>query len=266
MRFELPLPVISKVGKFTACELQLLKGGPLADVVKIMNTKGVAHSMIEFIKGAATNFETENGEIFQDKNQFESIARVMPVRSAEALCIKVLSLMNPDDCVQGIYICKSCKKKVKVSKANGNSINYSDLKIEKKDNEPLTFSIMEPVEIKGESGDIKASMHSITLCRPTMNNYITGQTRFPPSDSVRQEYAMLADAITSIDGQLKELTWLRQWGVKLFERMGYKDLEKILEEIKTGGIQRQIEIYCPECGETFNGDIDPSSFFVSGLR
>lgn len=265
MRFELPLPVISKVGTFTACELRKPPGGVVADVSKMTKTKGAAHSMIEFMKGVFVNLEKENGDLYAEKSNFEVIARAMPLRSSEALCIKVLSMMNPDDCVQGVYVCPGCKENVKISKENGNSKKYVDLQIEHRINEPLTFALQEPIEIKGESGDVKASAHSISLFRPTMNNFITGQNRFPSTDQARQDYAMLVDAITLIDGQPKELTWLRQWGVKLFERMGYDDLKMLLEEAKTGGIERTIKVNCHACGEIFDGDIDPASFFVSGL-
>jgi len=267
MYFELPLPVISKDGTiYTACELKKPIGGTLADVRKVMATKTVAHGMIEYMKGVIVHFESESGEILNNKTQFEILCRQMPVKTAEALAIKAMAMINSTDSVRGMYDCPGCKNQIKISKENGNSILYTDLTIEKIKNESIEYTFNSPISIIGESGDIKASMQSITFKPVTMNNYITGITRYPNTDETRQEYSMFIDAIQLVDGKEPEISWLRQWGMMLFERIEYDDLEAIYDFHGKGGIQKTINIYCSKCGENFEGNIDPKDFFVSGLQ
>lgn len=274
MYFELPLPVISKdLIIYTACELRKPTGGTLADVKKVMATQSVAHGMIEFMKGVivrAENSSTDQGvargECVTEKVKLEHLCRRMPVKTAEAIVIKAMAMINTTDYVRGIYDCPGCGNQIKVSKDNNNSIKYIDLIIDQSKNEPFEYSFTSPIIIEGESGDIKAQVSSMTFNPVTMNNYITGITRYPNKDIVRQEYSMFIDSIIAVDGKEPDIKWLRQWGMMIFERMDYDDLKVIYDFAEKGGIQKTIEIYCPECGETFQGDIDPRNFFVSGLR
>lgn len=266
MYFKLPIPAISGSKIYTACELRKPTGGTLADTKKAQNSRGVIYAMLEFMKGVIIHFEDGTGEIVKDKSKFEIICRHMPYKSAMALVIKAMAEINSTDYVRGVYTCIECQTDITVSKRNGNSIRYLDLEIEYTDNKPLQKFLQAPIQITGESGDIKAEMSSVVIGIPTINNYISGISRFNNDDNVRQEYAMMVDAIQEVDGTKPDIKWLRTWGMKIFERMDYDDLQSIYEELSRGGIQKTIKVQCPKCGELFYGDIDTSNFFASGLR
>lgn len=263
MIIELAIPQTINNKKYTHVEIQKPKGNVVANTVETIDNKNVWYGILTFVNGCIVQFIDEQNEFC---NATEAICKNLYWINIQVIMVKIMAIMKPDSYVKGIYECPLCGKDITIRKENDNSIKYSELAITKGTENIQIFELIEKIEIKNkETNETIISVDSISLKVATLNDLIIVANKNYGSRQIRNEYAILAQTITAVNNEPVDNKWINIWGVTIFEKMGYDDLEKISEIKNNGGIQKELQLNC-NCGEQFNIDIDTDDFFLSGLR
>jgi hypothetical protein len=258
------VPVYHNGKIYTHGELIKPRGGVLADAEKAPNEMT---GIVRLVSGCLKSVTSPDGEIITDKTQIEGIVRHMPFQSAEYLA-KLVFVRRSDGSIEQIVHCPRCNDKyiyefISDEEGMDNRIKFDDLQAieyEKNEKPSITIELEEPVEIKTKKGDILFNIENLTLDFPNMNNGISGSMKYP-NDNVRAQYMMYVSALTHINLEEIDHKFRSTWGMFLFDRMSLDDIEKIAEELKQYGLQKNLERTCSKCDKTFKFVVETNRFF-----
>jgi hypothetical protein len=264
---RLAVPVKWKEIEITECEIQRPNSGALALTTKAKNEQTIVHAMIEYVTGGVEKYIDSSGKEYKEKSDIRSITQSLSLQTTEHLTMRIMAQIYPGEYIQGLYECPfpGCDTKIKISEKNENSLSYDDLEVEYTENNNIDFLLMEPVFLfNSKTGESIIGGQSLNLKIPTLKDYISGVQKYPGNTRL-QCYDVIINCIETIDRNPVDKKIIKSWGMSWMKKVDGEDAEKIVNLFEQGGIKKIINLTCPKCMEEFEGNIDISSFFASGL-
>jgi len=262
------LPIAFEFGGrvFTEMDFGKPTGGVLADTKKAADTGDYYTALAAFVGGSVKAFFTDDGEEENDRAQLRILTKEMPFADVEWASIRILLLAGNDDLVEGMYKCPRCGAQMVCEGEMADKI--TDLPVIFLEGvQKIEYELLHLVEIRDKSGEqVLASCQELVMHYPTIRDCIKAFQRTGISDTTRLQYAVLSEAIETVDGVKVAPEWKRMWGGQLFEKMDFDDVSAISKKTQAAGQQSMIEKSCSRCGRTFKVEADTTSFFASGLR
>lgn len=276
MQVSLPIPIFRDGNFYEKVSIIKPKMGVLADTRKVADGGDFYSAMSTFLSGCIESIEKSDGTIIQDRVSIKSLVRNIPYRSAELLSIKIITEVDKDDGIEGIYICPMCGNKVYAQIIENNG----EVEIDTRDfikNLPVismldfvpTFSheFSSPVEVKDSAGEIIESVVAIEMFYPTIAHCISAFAKYGLSDEVRFQLGVYVEAIKKVNGHEIDARWKNMIGIMLFENIDdTSEIKKITNEVNRYGMTRSVKKICNKCGKTWMQNVSTSNFFVSSLR
>lgn len=260
MRVPLPFEVDGVVVRDV--EFTRPRGGVIADVQKQASQGDVYSAMALFIAGSLTEV-TGDGGITAPMKQ---VAKAMPWQTANWAAVQILLQLGVGDEIDQLWTCPRCGHRFGTDPDD--PVTISNLEIAYADEaERVGAELSYPVEFKDtRSGEVVQAVNSLTLRHATLEDCSKARKSVGQSDPMRLQYAIYANAIEEVNGESVSKKWRAEWGAQTFERMDIADLQDIGGERDKYGYQQTVMVRCPSCDKRFEGIVNLSSFFASGLR
>lgn len=265
MRLAIPAKWENK--EITECEIKRPDSGTLALTSKAVNEQTIIHAMIEYLSGGVEKYIDSSGNEYQEKKDIKSISQSLPLPTGEQLTMQIMAIIHPNEYIRGLYECpvSGCDTTIKVSPQNDNSKSYDELDIQYADNKSINYTLIEPVYMENKkTGEAIFGGQNLVISIPTLKNYLKAIISYPRNHNL-QCYDVIINCIESIDGQEVDANILKSWGMIWIKKVDGEDTKEIVNQSEPGGIQKKIDLTCSRCAEEFEGPIDISSFFASGL-
>lgn len=273
---KLPIPAFHGETFYDSCEITKPTPGILADVSKIAETDPFSATH-RLLTGCVTSVRSEDGVDVTERGPLSALLRQLPYRSAEYVSISIMTLLDPDDGIEGVYRCPRCGRSQKSEKMVD---ELGEILYDTRDFvSSLDFFAMpqpyenkfrhdfaEPFELKNiDTGEIIDEVYCIEMKHPTLANCIQAQQKNGNLDGVRFEWATYVEAIESVNDQVASNQWKNRYGMLLFERMTSpeKDLVAINKKVNEYGLSRRVKKVCknPDCGKVWFPVVNTSNFF-----
>jgi hypothetical protein len=278
---QLCIPCFKDDKIYDRCEIIKPKVGIIGNTYEILQEKGEYPAMLEFISGGISSFFCTDNTIIENKEQIRAICRRMPYITAEVIALKIMSLINPDDWIEGVYYCPRCGEKIITGIEYGEDTRdkISDLEIVnmgEDDNEEINIELYNNnihVDLEShvkimhaKTDNVLEEIESIDIRFPTIDDCIIGMQKYSNKKDIKRQFAIYSNCIKKINGEDVKIKWRRMWGEYIFDKMDSDDLSVIGKELQKYGIKKSIKRSCRECGKIWDALVNTSNFFVSGLR
>jgi hypothetical protein len=124
------------------------------------------------------------------------------------------------------------------------------------------------VQILNNRGEIIEEITSYSVKQPTLEDCMNAYARKGMKDQVRLQFAILSEALITINGNKIDKAWKNNFGMTLFEKIRdvKNDIGNVTEQLNQYGINPYLKRCCKKCGKEWEAFINTSSFFASGLR
>lgn len=268
-----PIPIFYNDNVYQNIEIIKPSGAVIADTKKEADKGDFFSSIKVFIAGCTASIDD-----VADKVMIKKLVSQMPYRSAEAIAIKIMAdFYADDDGIEGVYPCPRCGHKIisEYRENEGTIIDtrdfISNLHIGYYDDvvNEIKVELSEPVILKNKIDDrVLEEIEEFSIKFPTLENGINACARMGLNDTVRLQYAIYADALLTVNGQVAEKRWKDMFGLPLFENIkdAKKDIGQINEVLKRYGINPEVEKRCPKCEKVWRPEVNTTNFFASGLQ
>lgn len=257
---KLPIPYDHGKSVMTDIEFSRPKAGLIAEVKRIADDADAYSAMVSFIAGSAT-ITSEEGDTFSGQ-EAKAVVRAMPYLDAEWCSIKLLLLTGASDYFEGMSVCPRC--------GHRKSFDGEISKLPVLEAEAVQLSTIElgyPVRIMDEkSGDVAEEISSMSFRPPTLGDCIKAAQVCDVEDQLSLQYAVYAEALRSVNGREVADKWRGEWALQVINRMDPEDLRAVAEATHKYGLVRTIPLRCSKCKRTWDGEVDTSGFFSSGLH
>jgi hypothetical protein len=262
---KLPMPVIISDKKYTEVELKEASAEIVANVVKDVDRGAFYDALLTWCVGVIDYFVTDNDEQISDKSEVRQIARSLPFLSAYAVTMYGMAKTQNKDEIRGKYLCPDCGTAVFVNDDTGLD-SLSELEILYIDDpKPIEIKLSTPVKIYDKSDKLLYEIESITMNYPTLKDCIKGFSQYP-DDTGRMQFATYSEALATVNGQVQTPAWHATFGVMLFGKMRFRDIDTIGTSISKYGVVTTRERVCPKCFSHWDAEVDLYAFFGSGLK
>jgi hypothetical protein len=276
MQVILPIPIFRDGVFYPAVNIIKPKMGILADTRKTADGGDFYSAMYVFLSGCSESIEKEDGTIISDRISVKSLIRNIPYRSAELLAIKIITEVDDDDGIEGVYECPMCHNKVFAQIIENDGVVETDTRdfirdlpvnIISKYTPTFIHNFASPVNIVDSGEEMLESVSSIEFYHPTLAHCISAFAKYGLPDEVRFQLGVYVDAIKKINGRDVDSRWKNMFGMLLFENIDdSEDVKKITAEVNRYGMRRSVRKNCNKCGKSWTQNISTSNFFVSSLR
>ena len=278
---QLCIPVFKDEKIYDQCEIIKPKSGIIGNTYEVLNEKGEYPAILEFISGGIKTFTSIDNEIIENKEQIRAICRRMSYITAETISLQIMSLVNPDDWIEGVYSCPRCGKKIITGIEFGEDTRdkISDLEIvnmgedEKEEINIDLYCNNIHVDLENsikimhaKTDNILEEIESIDLRFPTIDDCIIGMQKYSDKKDIKRQFAIYSNALLKINGEDIKVKWKRMWGEYIFDKLDPDDLSIIGKELQKYGMKKTIARTCRECGKIWEAPVNTSNFFVSGLQ
>lgn len=272
---KLPVPIFLDDRIYTDCEYRKPKAGPITTAYEEAQKGHVFSAMVEFISGGLKSLSDTNGNSIDNPVELKKMIKQMPYVSGETLAIKIMTTLNKNDVLEGVYQCPRCDKP-HIDDFNpelgiDNRDRVDDLKIKIMDPENYTNEIRiepeEPVHLYNKNtGEVIQTINSFTVRQPTFNDCIVAGNNMIDGQEVRAQIRIYIKSLIRINDEPIEKNWAGIYGQLLFKNLYPEDIEAIGVELQKNGIDRRVKKICNHCGREWEPLVNTSNFFVSGLQ
>lgn len=263
---NVPIKYVHGERKVIGLEFSRPTGGVLADTRRQAEEGDVYSALMGFIAGSVAEVEFDDGASVTDRSGVKAAIRSMPYAVANWAAVRIFLNMGRDGEIDGVWVCPRCKHQFYSDPEFPDMIE--DLEVSECEGEAIVDAELRfPVEVKNaKTGEVVVSVLSLRIGFPTLDNCVRALRSVGPADEGRLQFAILADALISVDGEVVDQKWRMQWGRMVFERMDGEDLAGIMAELSRYGMQETLPKTCPKCAKRWEAAVDVSGFFASGLR
>jgi hypothetical protein len=237
------------------------KAGVVAETRRVADTGQSFQALLGFLVAGVAELGGD-GEPIADKAAIREAVLDMPFPTINWASIQVLLGIGAKDEIDTYSQCPRCKT---VLQREGPDL-IRNLEVRYAD-EPVTATrtLEYPVVITS-GGQPVVEVTSVRARCPTLRDCIAAAGRVGYANETRLQFAILAEAVTEVSGEVKDEKWRRTWGATVFERMDTADSRALGEALQGWGYPESLERICPKCNRNWEEAIDTSGFFVSGLR
>ena len=264
MQITFPIPVSYQGMTYREATIRKMTAGGLADTSKMIETGDTYKALAVFAAAGLESIEDES-----DRPTIRNLALYMPYKSLEYVIIMILSLSEKDDGVEGYYECPRCHAPAVAEYSPDENIDTRDhiLSFPVTTTEDTTFeyTLKTPVEIKGQD-EVVDVVDSFEFTYPTALNCSSALSRVGLKDKVRMQLAVLAEAVTKVNGRVVEKNWKSSYGPAVFDKLEKTDIAAITDLSMAFGIDPAVQKRCLKCQKEFKVTVDTSNFFASALR
>lgn len=259
---RLPIPINN--GKvYEEIDIKEIIAGVVADTNKEVDNGNPYRALQVMIAGCTEKL----GEVTEKAN-IKNIVGTMPYKTAEYVSIKILTMDEKDDGIEGVYNCPRCNAQIICEKTEDNdTLDYlNDIEIkELKENNPIEITLSDPIEIpvKDENMSIVESMQ---LIHPTLNGCSNAVAKVGEKDNIRLQLAIFNESIVKVNGIEIDNKWKNRYGMYVFEHMKKKDMRNISNKLSEYGMSSEVNKHCIKCGKDYKATINTANFFVSALQ
>lgn len=270
---KLPVPVQADGTLYTDVKVQKASPLVIAATTDLAEEGDYYTAVLEWDAGVIAEIIGDGGSV-TDAAEIRRLVRFMPFDSAYAVALHGMAATKRDDSIAGQYQCPKCKKVVKCEKGEKDGEEFDDtdhlfdleLPVLADPGAGLAIELSTPVELKKkDTGEIIETVTSLVLDWPTLGQCIKAHQRYPDRESMMQ-FALLADAIRTVNGKTRDGPWKMVLGSKLIEMMDSFDLAEIGDRMKRYSVNVEKERVCMKCHTRWMAPIDFNGFFGSGLR
>jgi predicted RNA-binding Zn-ribbon protein involved in translation (DUF1610 family) len=271
---ELPIKIQHNSKLITDIDIRKPSPGTVADS-KMHAVSGAYYSaLLTFISGCADRYTDEEGTTVEDRQAVRAITGQMPWASAVYAMVQILLKYDPEmDAVEGVYQCPRCGKKVIAEEREGmdtrDRISSLEVRMHQGKEFEHTVSLSEPTSIINQkTKEPLIEARSMTFRFPTLNDCVRANARHSDRDEVRLSLAIYAEAMTQLNGEPVDDRTRAQYAMMLLENV--KDTRAFFNDIRAAigcyGLETKVRKDCPECGKSWEAQLNTSNFFASGLR
>jgi len=272
---RLPIPIFKDDSTYKEIEFKKPTPGVLADTQKVAQSGDSFSAIIKFLQGCIVRIDD-----ISDRVSISSLVRNIPYKTSEYCNIKIMTSLDEDDGIEGIYGCPRCKHSTIAEKKSDiqtgelifdNRDHISDLVVTyyEGDENKIYHEFKEPFEIKNASnGEVIQEIYNISMRFPTMDDCIKASQKQGKNDDMRFQFAVYLEALTHVNEQSVDSRFKNMFGMKLFEIIPdvKNDLWGIKEKVDKYGISRRIKKVCPSCGKEWMALVNTSGFFEYDLH
>ncbi len=266
---QLPIPMSYQGKSIGEISISPLTGSVIADTKKIMD-EGMAYEAMRIMVAGCTE---SIGEA-TDRPQIREILRRMTYKSAEYVLIKILTLEQNDNKIEGSYPCPhpACGGKVLCQFNEDESLDtsddISDLEVVRagENESSFDYDLLDPVTIETGDGEEPINVSSVAINFPTLNDCSMALRKRGQNDHVRLQMGIYQEALTKVGGHEVDTKWKNRYGLRMFEKMKGPDLRALSKEVDKYGLKTELEKHCLKCGTMFHVELDTANFFASALR
>lgn len=268
---NLPIPIFRNEKTYNMVDIQKPRTGVIAKAYDAAIYKGLNFkALLEFVAGCIETIYSQDGESESNSDKIKRLCGMMPSISAETVALKVMSMINENDYIEGVYFCPRCGEKI-VTGNDGitdNRDKIDDLKIVNMDSpfENYIFvQLSESIKIKNQkTGEIIEQIDNFEVRYPVLNDCMNAEEG--QRNDVTIALRIYCNALQKINGIDVTGKWKGTYGMLVMNKVYPKDLAIISKAINNYGIQKTKERTCMECGKIWNAPVNTSNFFVSGLQ
>jgi len=266
MNIKLPTPLSYNGNLYDEVNIKEYTAGVLADTKKEIDSGNPYKALQIFISGCINSINDVN-----EKTLIKILTGFLAYKSAELLAIKIITMNEKEDGIEGIYTCPRCGNKIACEIDEENGIDTSDhlneLKVEySKDNELIEINLKNKIIIEDINENIIDEISSISLQYPTLNNCISACNSYGDKDSVRLELRIYVESLKLVNQSEIDNKWKNRFGMYVMERLCRNDLITIKEKLNQYGLKNEIKKKCPNCGKKFTVALNTASFFALALQ
>ena len=263
---KLPIPLSYNGNLYDEVEIKSPSAWVLADTQKEASNGNPYKSLLTFISGCIESIGKTT-----EKSLIKIMAGFLSYRSAEYLALKILSLGETDDSIEGMYECSRCGNKIICEKdeesGTDTTDHLSDLQLIITDkNQLLTFEIKDRIVIEDTDKNIVDEISSFGLEFPTLNHCINAYNTYGDKDTMRLQFQIYVQALKEVNKTKIDNKYRNRYGMYIIEHLGKNELKDIKNALNEYGVQNVVSKKCSKCGKIFNVAINTSSFFVSALQ
>lgn len=273
---KLPIPVNVSGTIYTDVEVQAPTVEVAIETRKIADSGKIFMAMRPFCVGCIQSLTTQEGQIVDDPISIKSLVPKLKYKNVEYITIQSLLVHNEDDGIEGIYSCPRCGTEILAEYKDEDGIitdtrdhilsmpvNYFDID---KDSNEIFIELTDPVVIKDrKSSDIFLDVKSFSIDHPSLENYITAESKVGTSDPIKLQLAVYVESLKTVNGEIIDGKFRNEFGMLILGgiRSIKKDLGKLADEINKFGISKSVKKTCRRCGKEWEISPNTSNFFVT---
>ena len=277
-KLRLPNPVLYGDTYYHHVEISKIKSGRIAETTSIIkNTGNVFKGMEMCLRGCIVAFcSDELDDKVEDQHFINKIIPELSYKTQEYIMIQAFLLYDGiDGKLSGIYSCPLCKNKILCRSPHNedeedtrDSVDDLEVVYNESENLHIIHELLNPVTISNKkTGEVIQQIFAITYRYPTLKDCISAYQKIGDSNSAKLQFAIMANAITHINGEEVEQKWRNEWGMVVLSNIEdvIADINAVSRKFDEFGIKNAKTKYCPSCGEQWEQAIDITSFFYYGL-
>ena len=265
MNITLPIPIQYDGATLSDCAIKGYTAGLLADTKKAIMADNAYKAYMVFLAGCIDRIGA-----YEDKQKIREIVRVMSYRTAEYLTVKILSLDDEDDGIEGMYTCPRCGKKIICEKtADGDTRDFiKDMPCTMlQDGEAFIVQLKNAIEVQNKAEDDSIdSVSSLEFRYPTLSDCSNAFIKYGKKDETRLQLAIYLEALTKVNGYPVPEKFKSRYGMQVLEDFTRADIQALGAKINQYGLENKVTKTCPDCQKEFEVYINTANFFASALR
>lgn len=268
---NLPIPIFRNDKIYTSVDITKPRTGVITKAYDAAVYKGLNFkAMLEFVSGCIETIHSLDGESVSDPAKIKRICGMMPSTSAETVALKVMSLINENDYIEGVYICPRCGEKIitgddGITDTRDKVQDLEIINMEGNFENSIFVQLSEQVKIKDKrTGETLETIENFEVRYPTLNDCMNAEEG--QRNEITIALRIYCNALQKINGFDASAQWKGTYGMLMMNKIYPKDLSIISKAIKFYGIQKTKERICTECGKVWDAPLNTSNFFVSGLQ
>ncbi len=203
-----------------------------------------------------------DGEPLTERSDLKRAARAMPYATANWCGVQILLGLGAEDTIDSYDKCPRCEAPWTPAEPE----RVRDLPVRYCEGDGVVDVVLKrPARL---TSDRKAlvTLESLRIHQPTLDECARAAQRNGFEDKTRLQLAVLAEAAELQNGQPVDAKWRNQWAPLLFDRLDVEDLRELSLATGSYGYLDVVERVCLKCGRRWEGEVDVTRFFASGLR
>lgn len=272
---KIAVPIFHNGIIYNQVEIEKPKTKVLSLAQEILQRYGAYRAIMELIVGCVERYIDLDGNIVDNKAEIRTITGLMPYMSAEDVSLKIITELNEDDTIEGIYTCPRCGENFITEYDSRTKIDtrdkVSELEVIFMPEDNLTrkikLELKIPVKIVDLSTkEIMIEIIDIEMHYPTLNDCIEGSKGKKNSGSIEITNQIYLSALEKVNGEEIDKKWKVNYGKILFDDIRATDLIRLGKTMMKYGIKKSVLRRCINCQKEWEAPINTSNFFESGLH